>query len=300
MKSGADIHWQSKNLIGLVLCVLIFLGGFTLHGNLALYANLSGILIVLGGTVGAVLLSYRLERLRIVAKVLYYSYRTQPKKAEDIVEILVDLSVKSRFKGLLSLQEDEEETSILFLRRALGFLVDGFKDRQMRDILNTEMYFFKMRRDDCERVLRTTAEILPSFGLVGSVVGLIGMLAGVGDTSVILATVPIALTSTLYGIILANFLFIPFAANLRERTDQELLLQKIITEGVLAIQGEMDPRVLERKLKSFLTPSARQGRLVSLQRIQERFNIKPETNAAEADASTKAGPVKGKTLSTRA
>ncbi|OIP45043.1 MAG: flagellar motor protein MotA [Desulfobacterales bacterium CG2_30_60_27] len=276
MKKKKNLPLLNKNLLGLVLCVLVFVFGFTLLGNLSLYFNVAGLLIVLGGTTGAVFLSYPVKRLRIVGKVLRASYLSKPKSPEEIVGILVDLSVKSRFRGLLSLQEDEEETTILFLRRALGFLVDGYRGQQMRDILNTEMFFFKMRREDSERVLRTIGDLFPSFGLVGSIVGLIGMLAGVGDTSVILATVPVALTSTLYGVIFANFFFIPFAANLRERTDQELLLQKIITEGIMAIESEVDPRVLERKLKSFLTPSSRRGRLVSLERIRERFKIKPE------------------------
>ncbi len=136
------------------------------------------------------------------------------------------------------------------------------------------MYFFKLRRDDCEQVLRTVAELLPSFGLVGSVVGLISMLGGVSKPELILQTVPIALTSTLYGVVLANFFFVPFAGNLRDRTDQELLVQKIIMDGVLAIEGDMNPRSLEKKLKSFVTPSARKGRLVSWQRIQDRFHLK--------------------------
>jgi len=198
------------------------------------------------------------------------------KEPEEIVEILVDLSVKSRLKGLFSLEEDEETTSMTFLRRALGFLVDGYESDQIRDFLNTEMYHFKIRREQSERVLRTMAEIAPAFGVVGSVVGLISLLQGVGDASVILATVPIALTSTLYGIVLANLFFLPFAANIRERTDRELLLQKIITDGVLAIESEVNPRPLEMKLKSFLTPSSRHGQLVSLERIQKKFNIKPE------------------------
>jgi chemotaxis protein MotA len=249
------------------------LSGFVFHGNIGLYFNLSGLLIVVGGSCGATLLAYRLDRLRIVSKVLLSSYRTRPKQPEDIVEILVDLSVKSKYKGLLSLQQDEKEASMLFLRRALGLLVDGYNNDQMRDILNTEMYFFKMRREDSERVLRTMAEFFPAFGLVGSVVGLISMLAGMGDSATILQTVPIALTSTLYGVVFAHFFFIPFAGNLRERTDQELLLQKIIMEGVIAIENEMDPRKLEKKLKSFLTPSSRKGKLVSIERIQQRFHI---------------------------
>lgn len=268
---------QNKNFIGVVFCLLLFLLGFFLHGNIGMYYNISGFLVVIGGTLGATLLTYRMDRLVIVYKVLIASYTIKKTKyPEDIVEILVDLSVKSKFKGILSLQEDEEETSILFLRRALGLLVDGYKGDAIHDILSTEMYFFRQRREDCERVLRTMGELSPSFGLVGSVVGLIGMLAGIGSTASILATIPIALTSTLYGIILANFFCVPFAGNIREQTDQELLLQKIIMDGVIAIEKEMDPRSLERKLKSFLTPSSRKVKLVSLKRIQERFKIVPQ------------------------
>ena len=281
---------KNKNIIGLTACFFLFLVGFFMHGNIGLYFNISGLMIVIGGTFGATLISYRLERLKIVFNVVKASYRVPYKSPETIVQILVDLSVKSKFQGILSLQEDEEETSILFLRRALGFVVDGFKVEQISDILKTEMYFFRLRRDDSERVLRTMADLFPAFGLMGSVVGLIGMLAGVGDTSVILAMVPVALTSTLYGVIFSNFFLIPFATNLRQRTDHELLLQKIIAEGVIAIGTELNPRVLERKLKSFLTPSSRKVRLVTLERIQERFKIKKEAEIEESFASEKESP----------
>ena len=266
-----------KSIIGLLICLCLFIGGFFFHGNGGLYFNCAGLLIVFGGTFGATLISFQAKRLNIVCKVLASSYRTRVKEPEEIVEIMVDLSVKRKMRGVLSLQEDEEETSLLFLRRALGFLVDSFQGHQIRDFLTTEIYFFKLRREETERVLRTMAEVAPAFGLVGSVVGLIGMLAGVADTEVILATLPIALTSTLYGIILSNFFFIPFSENIRERTQQELFLQKIIMEGVIAIESEVKPRVLERKLKSFLTPSSRKSRLVSLRKIQEKFNIEPDS-----------------------
>ena len=277
---GATRWWikERKNIFGLAVCVALFVSGFAIHGNVGLYGNLAALLIVIGGTFGATMICFQTKRLAIVYKVLTTSYCTRVKEPDEIVEILVDLSVKSRLKGLLSLEEDEEATSITFLRRALGFLVDGYKAEEIKDFLNTEMYFFRVRRDESERVLRTMAEIAPAFGLVGSVVGLIALLAGINESSNILATVPIALTSTLYGVVLANFFFLPFAANIREKTDRELLLQKIITDGVLAIESEVNPRVLEMKLKSFLTPSSRQGRLVSLKRIQEKFNIQPRTN----------------------
>ncbi|WP_448871980.1 motility protein A [Desulfobulbus propionicus] len=282
---------KRHNLIGLTLCVLVFLGGFLFKGRLPLYFNIASLMIVVGGSATAAVLSFQLQRLRIVWRVVRASYRSQLKSEAEIVDILIDLAIKSRMEGILSLQKDENETTILFLRRGLGCLVDNYDVHQIRDILNTEMYFFKLRREDSERILRTIADFCPAFGIVGSVAGLIPMLAGIDDTGIILKTVPLALTSILYGLILANFLFIPFAANLRERTNQELLLQKIIMEGVIAIQGELNPTVLRTKLLSFLTPSDRRDDLVPLSRIQERFHIRLDASPLDIEDHDTDGPM---------
>ncbi|SLM29508.1 MotA3 [Desulfamplus magnetovallimortis] len=277
-ESSRNLFWihGRHNIIGLLSCIILFCAGFLIHGNTGLYVNISGFLIVVGGTLGATFLSYRVERLKILVKVLKTCYTREPRNPDEIVEILVDLSVKRRIRGILSLQDDEDESSIIFLRQAIGLLVDGYSQSQIREALNTEMYFFRIRRDETIRVLKSMAEMAPSFGLVGSVVGLIGMLSEVGDSAIILSTVPIALTSTLYGIVLANFFCLPFAANIRERTFNELLIQKIITEGVIAISANLHPRILDRKLKSFLTPSARTGEPISIAKIKKRFEIKEQ------------------------
>lgn len=267
---------KNTTRIGFLLGLAIFLIGFIINGNLILYLNISGILIVLGGVAAASLLSFKLDQLRIVVKVIRSAYKNRGMKETDVIDILIDLSIRSRMDGILSLQQQETETTILFLRRALGCLVDGYRIEQIRDILNTEMYFFKLRREDSERVLRTIADFCPAFGLIGSVVGLIAMLGGVGDTSVILRTIPIALTSTLYGLLLSNFFFLPFAATIKERTNHELLLQKIIMEGVIAIESEINPAILKIKLESFLTPSEREPEFVSYAKLRERFNIGTE------------------------
>lgn len=280
---------RNKNIIGLILTSALFLIGFTVHGNMSLYINFSGLLIVVGGTMSAALISFRLEQLRNVYRVLIAAYRRPVKQETEIVGILIDLSIRSRFDGILSLQNQENETTILFLRRALGCIIDGYRIEQIRDILNTEMYFFRLRREDTERVLRSIADYFPSFGIIGSVVGLVTMLGGIGDTSVILKAIPIALTSTLYGLIFSNFFFLPFTATVKERTNHELLLQKIIMEGVIAINSEMNPVILKTKLESFLTPSDREAELVSYAKIKERFNIEKEKEAAK----TQNGPIVG-------
>ena len=258
-----------KNIIGLIICIILFSSGFLIHGNTGLYINLSGFLIIIGGTLGATFLSYSMERIEILFKVLKTAYGQETRRPGDIIEILVNLSVRRRIKGVLALEADEHQTSIVFLKQAIGLLVDGCSREEIKDALSAEMYFFRMRRDETRRVLQTMADVAPAFGLVGSVVGLIGMLAGAGDSEVVMATVPIALTSTLYGIVFANFMFLPFAASIRERTVKELFLQKIITEGILAISDEVHPKILERKLKCFLTPSERQGHFVSIEKIKQ-------------------------------
>lgn len=271
-----------KNIIGLLICVALFLSGFFIHGNTGLYINLSGFLIVIGGTLGATLLSYNIKRIEILFKVLKTSYGTPTIPPADVVQSLVDLSVKSRVKGVLALQEDEDKSSIIFLKQAIGLLVDGCTREQIKESLGAEMYFFRMRRDETRRLLQSMADVAPSFGLVGSVVGLIGMLSGAGDSTVVMATVPIALTSTLYGIVLANFVFLPFAATIRERTIKELFLQKLITEGILAVAEDLHPRMLERKLKAFLTPSERHGLMVSFENIPDKVDLPDFQERVEA------------------
>jgi chemotaxis protein MotA len=272
---------KNRNVLGLILSVGLFIAGFIIHGNISLYFNISGLLIVCGGTLSAALISFKFDQLRIVTKVLAAAYRKPIMKETEIINILIDLSIRSRMEGILSLQDKENETTILFLRRALGCLVDGYKIDQIRDILNTEMFFFRLRREDSERVLRAIADYFPAFGIVGSVVGLITMLGGIGDTSVILQAIPIALTSTLYGLIFSNFFFLPFASNIKERTNQELLLQKIIMEGVISINSELNPVILKTKLESFLTPSDREVEYVSYAKIKERFKIERERQMEE-------------------
>jgi len=262
---------QKENFIGAALATAIFLASFFLNGNLGLYVNLSGLMVVLGGVAAATLLSFGWGQLVVAARVLLSSYRKRVMRETEIINLLIDLSIRSRLDGILALQQQEQETTVLFLRRALGCLVDGFKAEQMRDILNAEMYFFRLRREELERIFRAVANFSPAFGLIGSVIGLVAMLGGIDSTEVILRSVPIALTATLYGLVIANFFFLPFAARLRERTNQELLLQKIIMEGVIAIESEINPVILKTRLESFLTPSARDEELVSYQTIREKF-----------------------------
>ncbi len=260
-----------KNFIGALLCVAVFAGAFLAGDGTAHYFNLLGLLIVLSGTLGATLLSYPFDDLGAAFRVARNTYTVKVPTTKEIVNLLLNLSHKSKQEGILALQLDEKRTEVTFLKDALGMLVDGFGRKELAEILTTEMQFFRRRRDRHERVFRHMARLAPAFGVAGSVVGLIGMLTGIGDTAVILRTIPLALTSTLYGIVLCNFVFNPIAESIHFKTQRELLMQRLVTDGVFAILDERNPHRLERKLKSFLTPASRQGEELTFQEIRRRY-----------------------------
>ena len=236
------------------------------------YFNFISLLVVLSGTIGAVFLSFPFDRIRYAAKVAINAYKKDNVHSPDeIVNLLLDLSVRSRYDGILSLEKIGNATTIVFLKSALTLLVDGYKESEIRDILHNETYYFKLRRQQSERVFRTMSMLAPGFGVAGSIIGLIGMLFGMGDTGVILKTIPIALTSTLYGTVLSYYVLVPISENIYNKTQREIFMQSIITDGIIEIGKEQNPYKLERRLSSFLTPSARKDQISTMQEIKRRY-----------------------------
>jgi len=257
------------------VCTIIFISCFFFgEGGTVVYFNIVSFLVVSSGTIGAAFLSFPYERIKNAYKVALNSYKKDVINSPDhIVNILLDISVRSRSNGILSLEKLEKTTQISFLKNGLGLLVDGYREDEIRSILHNEIYYFKIRRQHSERVFRTMALLAPGFGVAGSIIGLIGMLYGVGDTGVILKTIPVALTSTLYGVVFSYYILVPVAENIYSRTQQELYLQSIMTDGIIEIGQEQNLYKLEKRLSSFLTPSAREGKQESLQELRKRYIV---------------------------
>ncbi|MEA3640519.1 MAG: MotA/TolQ/ExbB proton channel family protein [Lamprobacter sp.] len=249
----------------------LFVASFLLSSDVALFVNLVALTIVISGTLGATFLSYPASDILAAFYVARNSYTQRPPTEHEIIDSLLDVAVRSRHSGLLALEVIEEQMTISFLRSALGMLVDGYKPAEVRDILSTEMHYFRQRRVQQEKLFRHMARLAPAFGVAGSVVGLIGMVAGIGDPDVIVSTIPVALTSTLYGIVIGNFLLTPIAENISAKTEKELMLQMLIADGVMAILQEHNTIKLAKKLESFLTPAGRTEPARSLLEIRDRY-----------------------------
>lgn len=266
------------NYLVVTLFFTVFMATFLLNEHLGLFLNLMALSLVISGTLVATFLSYPSDEIRAAFVVAKNCYTRKPPTEHEIIDSLLDIAVRSRQQGLLALERIEEQTTISFLRSALGMLVDGYKPEEVRDILATEMHYFRQRRLQHEKLFRYMAQLAPAFGVAGSVVGLIGMLAGIGDPDVILRTIPIALTSTLYGILLGNLLLTPIGENISAKTEKELMLQTLISDAVIAILHENNTMKLARKLESFLTPAGRKAPERTLFEIRERYrSLRGET-----------------------
>lgn len=262
---------NKKNLIGAAVCMAIFIMAFLAWDNRAAFFNLSGLAVVLCGTLGSAFLSHPFDRILKAWKTARHTYtRTTPQPAY-IVQSLLELSIKSRCDGLLSLEKIAGTSGVSFLRNGLALLVDGYTEAEIREILTMEITFFKNRRRQSEEIYRNMARVAPAFGVAGSVIGLIGMLSGLGDTDVILQTIPMALTSTLYGIVLNQFFCTPLAENIRNRTNDELVNAAIILEGILAIKKEQNPHKLEKRLAALLSPSERTTTTRDFAAIRQKY-----------------------------
>ncbi len=260
-----------KNMVGAGLCAFLFVGSFSLTVGIGAYWNLAAFLVVISGLLGAMLLSYPFERVKDAFKVAKNSYTSIQAKPEEIVNTLLDLAVRSRVDGVLSLEKKAQKTTSSFLRNGLTLLVDNYSEEEIRDFLTTEMSFFSLRRQQVERIFQTGAKIAPSFGVAGSVIGIIGLLMGIDDTGVILKTIPVAFISTLYGLVISNLVMAPIAENINFSTRRELLNQKMIMEGIIAISKEQNPYKLEKKLASFMSPCQREGKAEALRRITRKY-----------------------------
>lgn len=192
-------------------------------------------------------------------------------KEDDIVNALLDFALKSKYDGVLSLEDETNRSASLFLKDGLSMVVDGYSSDEIRDLLGTEMVFFKQRREQSERIFRSMSKTAPAFGLIGSVVGLMQMLSGIGDAGVVIRTIPIALLTTLYGILFSNFVFTPIAESIYSRTQSELLLSNVIINGLIAINNEQDTYKLEKKLCSFLSPSVRPKHEKSFKELRRQY-----------------------------
>ncbi|MGC8783715.1 MAG: flagellar motor protein [Armatimonadota bacterium] len=227
-------------------------------GHLQQLVNVPAAIIVLGGTFGATLIGLSAQQLRDLPQILRQALVTSPVDIPHTIRWLVALSDKARREGLLALESDANASSNEFLKRALQLAIDGTDPELVRDILQLEITFLEERHRQGEQIFTSMGGYAPTMGVLGTVMGLIHMMSRIENPSQMGPAIATAFVATLYGVSFANLLFLPIASKLRARHAEEVLLREVIVEGILAIQSGENPRIVEQRLRAFL--SGRQKR----------------------------------------
>ena len=214
-------------------------------------------LITFGGSFMAILTSYTLSDFLAGFKSFTLIFKTSPMNVSEIIQKIIDLSNVARKEGLLSLEEAASEIDDDFLKKGILLVVDGTDPELVRAIMETELASVEGRHKDKIGFWEAIASMGPAWGMIGTLIGLINMLRDLSDFNSIGPNMAVALVTTLYGAVLANWVCNPVAAKLKAKNAEEMMVKEIEVEGLLSIQAGENPRVIEEKLKSFLAPKDR-------------------------------------------
>ena len=226
----------------------------------------SAIILVIGGTFGATLISFPLRTfLTGFIGGFRTAFREPVYHEREIIATLVSFAEKARREGLLALENEAAALEDEFMSKGIQLVIDGRDTDIIRKILETEVGFVQERGAKSEAVFGTLGGYSPTLGIIGTVLGLIGMLkalgpgaAGGGSIAGTLGNATAeAFVATFFGILLANLLWLPLSSKIKERNAQLMMLREIMIEGILSIQAGDNPRLLEEKLHAFLDPNDR-------------------------------------------
>lgn len=245
-------------IIGLVLGVILILGALLMGGSIGAYIDIPSVIIVMGGCVAALLTAFPMGNLMSLPAVMKKSIQVPTTSPAELLGQMVRFAEVARRDGILALEGMTDEMKDDLLINGIKMAVDGTDPDLIEAIMEADIENMLIRHEAGKGMFDAAGKYAPAFGMIGTLIGLVAMLANMEDPSAIGAGMAAALLTTLYGAIVANVIFMPMADKLNLRNEEELLAKTIIIKGVMAIQAGDNPRVVEQKLKTFLAPANRE------------------------------------------
>lgn len=270
MSGGSDRRGSDRRgrvdvaiLIGAVVGIGLVLGGHGLEGG-SVKSLLQGAaaVIVFGGTLGAVLLSFPLRDLKHAITSLRHLLIDDAPPPDGVVALIGRFALRARKDGLLSLEDDAEKASDPFLKRALALAIDGTSSTTLRAMLEDEISSREELEEVPARVFEAAGGYAPTVGILGAVLGLIHVMENLADPSMLGSGIAVAFVATVYGVGSANLIFLPIGSRFRARAQRNARRREAVLEGVMAIQEGLNPRLIDLKLRGLLGidgPSPRAG-----------------------------------------
>ena len=244
-------------LIGGAVCIVMSV--LTSGGTLGGIIDVPSIIFVFGGSFFALFIAYPMSSVLGIFPIMGRSFKIPDFSEKTLVQDMVTLSEKARREGILALEEGLEDLSDDFMKNGLRLVVDGTDGVIIRGIMESELNQIESRHLDWINIIVAWAGLAPGYGMMGTVIGLIGMLRNLEDKSSLGPNMAVALVTTLYGSLIANWIMTPIATKLAAHNSTEIRTKEMIIEGVLSIQAGDNPRILAMKLLTYLDPKSRKA-----------------------------------------
>jgi len=243
------------SIAGILSGLSLIVAAIFLRGDLTNFLNVPGIMIVLGGTIASILLTFPFKDVIKAFQAAFFVLYEPKVDPNDMVKTIIKLSNISRRQGIFTL--GRIKTNNLILKKGCNLIADGAKEDVIRNALRTEIESLKHRHFNIQDVFTKMATFSPAFGMIGTLIGLIQMLNKLSDPSTIGPGMAVALLTTFYGSILSTLFFLPIAGKLKARTMTEVINMEIIFEGAIAMLQNNNPLMVFERLSSFIPPRDR-------------------------------------------
>jgi chemotaxis protein MotA len=243
---------------GILLAIIGILGGLMIEGgSIAQVTQPTAMMIVLGGTLGAVMLQFPLPIFVHAMKQFASVFFSAPTDSDAIIQQLVAFAVKARRNGIVSLDDDLAGVVDPFLKQALTLAIDGIEPAAVRQIMRLELENKAEGDERVPQVFESAGGFAPTVGIIGAVIGLIQVMQRLDNIAEVGRGIAISFVATIYGVGLANLVFLPAAGKLRIRQQEEQMVKEMMLEGVISIQEGMNPKMIEIKLRTYVFDDGR-------------------------------------------
>lgn len=245
---------------GIALAIIGIMAGMMIEGgSISQVTQPTAAMIVVGGTVGAVLLQFPLNIFVTALKQAMTIFRSHGSDGEVVVAQIVKFANKARRSGIVSLDQDLATVEDPFLKQALMLAIDGTEPSEVRKIMQMEIDNKTEMEEKIPQVFEAAGGYSPTVGIIGAVIGLIQVMQHLNNIDEVGRGIAVAFVATIYGVALANLVFLPAAGKLKIRQREEQMIKEMVLEGVISILEGMNPRMIETKLRTFLFESKGEG-----------------------------------------
>jgi chemotaxis protein MotA len=257
-KSGGQTGLRSTrpdfaSILGLVVAFGGIIGGLVLEGGkVSDVTQVTAAIIVLGGTLGAVMVTSPMATLLGAAKSLKKVFFEETVHLEAAVEEIIRYATKARKSSIISLEEDLDKIADPFLRKALSLAVDGTDLKELRTMMEMELTQIERHAEADAKVFEAAGGYSPTIGIIGAVLGLIQVMKHLENIEEVGRGIAVAFVATVYGVAVANLFFLPAASKIKARIHNDVSAMELMLEGVISILEGMNPKLIRVKLEAFL------------------------------------------------